>query len=261
MAKGRKHNTTGRSTNEPRFVQVPFWVLESAAACRLSGTATRVLLYIIKRHNGVNNGRIGFGSRSGCFARKPGCGELEDISIGIAPRTMSDALFELEAAGFIRCTKDSTFDQKRMTKEWRLTWLPTGEGQTAVPPTKEFATAVGDFRRQKPGRPRALSVTSQGGQPPHVDTEAPPNDAYRAATRPIAKPHRAAGRPHLVTIPSDSEAASIGATLADITGAVQAATPPSVSRPSGPEDRRASAMSPDPIAALSRLHTRAGVNA
>jgi hypothetical protein len=173
MAKRRRANKTGRSESEPRFVQIPFWVLESEAARTISPTATKVLLFIVKRHNGTNNGTIGFGARSGCFLRPPGAKELEDAPIGLAPRTVSDALFELERAGFIRCTRQSTFDQKRTTREWRLTWLPCG----SEPPTKEFATAKGDFKRkkltrkQKPERLRALSPQLQSGYAPQPHDE------------------------------------------------------------------------------------------
>jgi DNA-binding MarR family transcriptional regulator len=102
MAKRRGHDAKGRTTGEPRFVQIPYWVLETAAARTLSGTAFKVLVYLLKRFNGVNNGKIGFGCYSGCFIREPGQRDLIDASIGFKHRTVSDALYELEHAGFIQ---------------------------------------------------------------------------------------------------------------------------------------------------------------
>jgi len=247
----RRHNAKGRTTGEPRFVQIPFWVLESSAAIALSGTAFKVLVYIIKRYNGVNNGKIGFGQYSGCFIRNNDAKDpkkIVDVGIGFASRTMSDALYELEKAGFIACTRTSTFDQKRLTREWRITWLPADNAL----PTKEFTTATGNFKRpkapkkQKPERGRALSGKLQSAYAPQVEPESPPNDAYRAATRSMAKSHRAPTRPHLVTIPSGSDpqpvvtaATSDGATVSlDVLNSA-------VSRAARAlEERRASAAAP-----------------
>jgi hypothetical protein len=157
MPRTRKTDQRGRSAGEPRFIQIPYWVLETSAALALSGTAFKVLVYLLKRFNGVNNGRIAFGARSGCFVRDKS-GKLVDASIGLKPRTIADALYELEKAGFIRCTHDWTFHQKRHTREWRFTWLAVGTD----PPTKEFATAVGDFKRPR---------TARKQKPVHVGAE------------------------------------------------------------------------------------------
>jgi hypothetical protein len=202
----RRHDRTGRSTGEPRFVQIPYWVLETEAARRLSGTATKVLLYLIKRHNGMNNGQISFGERSGCFVRDTETRKPVDVCIGIKPRTVCDALYELEQAGFIFCTKESSFGQKRMTKDWRLTWLPCGNDL----PTKEFATATGNFRRpkkpkkQKPERPRALDSKLQSARAPRAPPSDGQNPHYRAPARPMSENDRAPTRSHLVTIPSEA---------------------------------------------------------
>jgi hypothetical protein len=132
---GRKVGKDGRSEGEPRFIQLPYWIMETPAFLALSSGATRALLFMLKRFNGVNNGKIAFGVRSGCFTRRPGTPQLEDCPI-LSKSEMGRALRELQAAGFIRCTQEATFDQKRHTREWRLTWLPSN-GQ---PPTKEFAS-------------------------------------------------------------------------------------------------------------------------
>ena len=131
---GRRVGKDGRSDGEPRFIQVQYWILETPAFLALSPRATRALLFMLKRFNGTNNGKIAFGVRSGCFMRPQGSSQLDDRPV-LSKSEMGRALRELQAAGFIRCTQEATFDQKRLTREWRLTWLPCN-GQ---PPTKEFA--------------------------------------------------------------------------------------------------------------------------
>jgi hypothetical protein len=199
MAKraGRKVNKAGRSEGEARFVQIPYWVLETAAARSLSGTAFKVLIYVVKRFNGVNNGAIGFGSRSGCFVRKPGTGDLEDVPIGIGKSALAAALVELEAAGFLRCTKASTFDQKRTTKEWRVTWL-AAHGK---PATKDFATVPARVKKQKPVRQAGLCSELQSGQPDNVVVKLPQKGPYSPPGRTMSEFHSPPGRTHLVTIP------------------------------------------------------------
>lgn len=132
MAKnGRKVNKAGRSEGEPRFLQLPFWMMESAAFLALTPAEICALLFLAKRYNGSNNGKIGFGVRSGCFVPKQGTAALEDKPIPLARSGIARALETLEAFGFAACTKPATFDQKRETREWRLTWLPTfGEAAT-----------------------------------------------------------------------------------------------------------------------------------
>lgn len=200
MAKhvGRKVNKSGRSEGVARFVQLPYWILETPAARSLSGTAFKVLVYVAKRFNGVNNGTIGFGSRSGCFVKKPGTGELEDMSIGIGKSAMAAALAELVAAGFLRCMKASSFDQKRTTNEWRVTWLPAG----SHPATKEFATMPPRVKKQKPVRQAGLCGELQSAQPDNVVVRLPLKTPYSPSGRTINKSHSPPGRTHLVTIPS-----------------------------------------------------------
>jgi hypothetical protein len=215
LSKGkRRHDKKGRSEGQTRFVQFPYWLLESQAALDLSGTAFKVLVYVLKRFNGTNNGQIGFGARSGCFVRDPKTGRLQDVPIGIRPRTMSDALAEIEHRGFLVCTKVSTFDQKRRTKEWRLTWLPADNH----PATKEFVTASPiqkAKRKQKPGRHTALSTKLQSGTPLYGPMTQAQDTLYRAAHRPMADADRAAHRPHLVTIPGAADALSKARALSE----------------------------------------------
>ena len=133
---GRKVSRNGRSEGRPRFIQIEYWIMETPAFLALSSRATRALFFMLKRFNGTNNGKIAFGVRSGCFVRLPGLPQLDDRPV-LSKSEMCRALAELQAAGFIRCTQEATFDQKRLTREWRFTWLPCN-GQA---PTKEFVGA------------------------------------------------------------------------------------------------------------------------
>jgi hypothetical protein len=123
-----------RAGSPSRFIQIPYWVLETESARNLTGTATKVLVYLLKRFDGTNNGKICFGVRSGCFCRTSGSRYLTDFPIGLSKSRIAVALKELELSGFIRCTKPASFDQKRLVREWRLTWLPCNE----QPATADF---------------------------------------------------------------------------------------------------------------------------
>jgi len=135
VKRGRRANQTGRSDGEPRFLLVPYWLMETPAWLGLTPNAKVTLLAVFKRFNGRNNGRIAFGVRSGIFVPINGR-ELAEKPFGLSRFQIGRALTEIEAAGFIACTQDATFGQKRLMREWRLTWLPS-EGK---PPTKDFAT-------------------------------------------------------------------------------------------------------------------------
>ena len=166
MSKGRKHDARGKSAGDPRFVQMPYWVMETEAFRSLSADAIAVFFFMLKRHNGVNNGKIAFGIRSGCFIREPGKKELTDAAIGIKRTGIGEALSELRTAGFIACETESVFVRttaykagEKFTREWALTWLPVGE----APATKEFVTAKGPFRKKRK-RSQFLSSDRTSGQ-------------------------------------------------------------------------------------------------
>ena len=137
---GRRTNNTGRSEGEGRFIQFPDWVIESPAFLSLTAAEICTLLFLLKRFNGKNNGKIGFGVRSGCFVPKQGTGEVQNRPIPVSRPTIGRALETLERFGLTACTKDATFNQKRLAREWRLTWLPC-DGKAA---TKEFARYSAD---------------------------------------------------------------------------------------------------------------------
>ena len=210
----RRHDAKGRSTGVDRFVQLPFWVMESQAFRDLSLAAKVTLPFVVKRFNGTNNGKIPFGARSGCFVRKPGTVELIDVSFGLKPGAVAEALFELRAAGFIACEKESIWTGTRGTKgqgvvrEWRLTWLPT----TGQLPTKEFTTRSGNFRKQRKRKPAQKSdcpstlvdYKARNSLPAQTANASSIPSTPHNSLPPQAKsePDSLRGTTHLVTIPS-----------------------------------------------------------
>jgi hypothetical protein len=200
MRKYRKHNAKGRTVGAgaDRFVQIPYWVLESDAFLAVSSSAIKLLLFIMKRHNGVNNGKIAFGARSGCLRKRNGTREYENVSIGIGRSATADALAELEAAGFIRCTKESTFrrntsyaEGQRSVREWRITWLADDDGAA----TKDFVYATGQFRKSKirssvrpAGQPTPNPSTKSDGPTVKEGKETPAVRRAGQLTRIIVRP-------------------------------------------------------------------------
>jgi hypothetical protein len=117
-------NKTGRSKGDARHVRLYEHIEKTPAWRDLSGTAVKAWLSIGLMHNGTNNGHIAVSSR-----------ELGK-RIGAHHSVAARAILELENAGFLRCVKASSFSQKRMAAEYRLTHLRCDV--TGQPPTKEY---------------------------------------------------------------------------------------------------------------------------
>ncbi|WP_282118711.1 hypothetical protein [Ruegeria atlantica] len=101
---------------------------------RLSPSAQVAYLHLIFRcwsegkklhHN--NNGEVALSAR-----------KLADV-MGIAPKTAMSAMADLQAKGWIICTKrhQKGVEGRALAPEWRLTMRPTGLGKTHRPPTRE----------------------------------------------------------------------------------------------------------------------------
>lgn len=148
MAKspGRRIDKRGRSEGVSPFVQFPWWMMETPAFHLLSADSKVTLLYLAKRFYGHNNGQIGFGVRSGGFVRwRPGQPDTELRDVPLFSKTRQHrALCEVQAFGFAMVAKESSFGQKRLAREWRLTWLPC-DGK---PPTKDFMRLTADDCRR-----------------------------------------------------------------------------------------------------------------
>lgn len=123
----RKRYRNGRSTGAQPFVMLGYWTFDCAAFRSLKPGPRAVLWELIRRHNGANNGRIGFSQRDMAAA------------INVSDReTVAAYVRELEAKGFIKAMRRGGFNVKvsdRRATEWALTWIKIGDDL----PTKEFA--------------------------------------------------------------------------------------------------------------------------
>ncbi len=127
MASKRKADRKGRSASVPPFVQLPWWIVDCSAYRALKPVARALLIELIRRYNGHNNGHIGLGEREAADA------------LGMRDRVPVRKQFaDLEAKGFIRCMWRGAFAVKagrQRASEWWLTWLPHASG---TPATKDF---------------------------------------------------------------------------------------------------------------------------
>lgn len=131
----RKADRRGRSEGEQAFIQLPWWLMESPAFHALSPEGKTALLYLLKRFNGQNNGRIVFGVRTGARVRNPGQPDAAAIDKPIMSKTkLTAALKEIEALGLATVAKQSSFGQKKLAREWCLNWLRC-DGKA---PTRDF---------------------------------------------------------------------------------------------------------------------------
>ncbi len=122
MAKGSKVNAKGRNDGA-KHVRMYWWLLDSPAYRHLSCYGRALLIEIIYRHNGENNGRVLMSVR-----------EAAD-RLGVAFNTALKALAELQDKGFIRLAKAGSFTLKRRhATEWTLTMFTVGDNK----PTKDF---------------------------------------------------------------------------------------------------------------------------
>jgi DNA-binding transcriptional regulator YhcF (GntR family) len=120
------HNQTGRSKRESneRFVRLPYSVLDSPGYLAASPIARAVHIEVLRLYNGLNNGFIAVSCR--VIAER----------LHVSHTTVSRALKELSNCGLIRMTKASSFSQKRMAAEYRLTHRPCDKTRTH--PSKEY---------------------------------------------------------------------------------------------------------------------------
>lgn len=186
--RGRRADRTGRSEGEGRFLSLPYWVMETPAWLALSPNCKVALLAVAKRFNGHNNGRIAFGVRSGIYVTEGG--KLVEKPFGMSRFQVGRALAEAERAGFIACTQDGSFDQKRLVREWRLTWLSCN-GQLA---TKDFVRA--QPRPNPKHRSTAAPSLPLAGSPAHMGP--PPTDPARSNNAPMVQSDRSTSAHHLV---------------------------------------------------------------
>jgi len=102
----------GNSSGD-RFVKLPFWLLNSEAWKRLSLPGRCLLVELLKRYNGFNNGDISFSHREAARILKVG------------KNTATKLFWQLERLGFIKTRQRGSFDWKiRHATTWKLTMHP-----------------------------------------------------------------------------------------------------------------------------------------
>jgi hypothetical protein len=124
----RRHNRTGRSPGNGRYVAMTHWMMRTEAWRSLNCVARSAYLELATRYAGPgsNNGRIPFSLR-----------EMAE-ALNVSKMTARRALRLLQDRGFIVETKRGAFSLKeRNATEWRLT--EHGDDVTGALATKDFA--------------------------------------------------------------------------------------------------------------------------
>jgi hypothetical protein len=136
---GRGADAKGHSKRTARHVQVMTFLMESAAWRSLPPAPRALFFEVLRRYNGVNNGRIGLGVREA------------GRELHIKPQTAGTAFRALVERGFLVETQGASFHQKKLTREWRITCKPMGpaDAPTAAP-TEDYTRWRPAPEKQKP---------------------------------------------------------------------------------------------------------------
>jgi hypothetical protein len=124
---GRSADHKGRSKGRDPFVLLTKFMLASPAWQSLIAVERALLIEVMQRWSGFNNGSIGLGVLEAGRA------------LHVKPQTIGFAFRELVKRGFLEKMRDSTFDQKKLTREWRVTCLVMGPSNApTAPPTHDY---------------------------------------------------------------------------------------------------------------------------
>lgn len=122
----KKSNKKGRDVRGEPFVHLPHFVIDSDAYRSLRALAQALLVHLVRRYNGLNNGTIALGHREAAKL----CNVNKD--------TIKSAFDDLCEKGFIQSSRKGGFNMKdpsaRRATEWTLTW----HGTLGCKPTYEF---------------------------------------------------------------------------------------------------------------------------
>lgn len=106
----------GRRKRGDPFIMVRWQLYDSPAFLSMKPGPRALLLALVRRYDGRNNGAIALGVRDAA------------AELGLSDKDTVHRYFrELEHKGFIRIARPSSFNMKdasaRRATEWRLTWL------------------------------------------------------------------------------------------------------------------------------------------
>lgn len=108
------------------FASIPTVVLDSEAWRTATVWERSVMLELVKLHNGFNNGQIGASQR--VLAHRLNTTNMRQIGRAIA-QLMMRGLIDVAT----ECQRS-----ERLAREYRITWLPTGEPPYRKPATDEW---------------------------------------------------------------------------------------------------------------------------
>lgn len=214
-----------------RFCNIPNYVLASEAVRTLQPSHFMVLVYVAMRCYGAKrNGHIVFANRSGCLRLDNSHPQRKywrwvETPIGPGPTgmgksTIGEGLVELERRGLIRCTRPSTFGQKRLARTYRLTWVRTETEQA----TNEFLDWRPEYSKPRPTRrPDGHALGRSTGRTPASTSSIPDIQADGPAYQ---QPHRPPHRPRSHQVNRDVGAWDMGSAMAAIAAEVRAAAGP-----------------------------------
>jgi hypothetical protein len=121
-----------RSKHEGNYIKLPHYISDCFAWSQLPPNARSAWLELVRLYCGSNNGRLAMPVRK--------LAERLHASRSSAAR----AIQELLTYGFIELAKASTFAQKRLAAEYRLTHLPCNV--TGKLPSKNFMRKVSSVK-------------------------------------------------------------------------------------------------------------------
>lgn len=178
-AKARKLRGGGK-TGRP-FIQLYHFVKRSTAYHSLSPTARALLLELIDRYTGINNGMIVLGVREA------------EHELHSSHATICRAMRELDDAGIARPTRIGAWRGRRAT-EWRLMWkrcdqtgdlpktqwdqrpryVPSRPGRKRAPPPDEFEvryeSAKGPLRKRNGNSRSATKAQNENSSIDHPNS-------------------------------------------------------------------------------------------
>ncbi|MBP2159573.1 MULTISPECIES: winged helix-turn-helix domain-containing protein [Asticcacaulis] len=124
-----RHDATGRRKSGPPFVRLFYYLMDSPAWLALMPSDRAVLMQIMRRYNGENNGYLG--------------ASIDNLAseCNIRPNTASEAVKRLIAAGFVEKAQEAAFSRKdRKATQYRLTCFKCD--RTGAAPSNTFRRTV-----------------------------------------------------------------------------------------------------------------------
>ncbi len=119
----RKVNAKGRNSGDAKHVRLYRWVMESRAYRQASCPARCLLVELMLRYSGRNNGDISMSSREAAGL------------LNVSRMTAYRAFNELQELGFIRMNQQGIF---RRHDRKATTWILTEYGHNGLTATKDF---------------------------------------------------------------------------------------------------------------------------